>query len=149
MNAFHATDADLPEIFFRKIKPHSTPPTNADLQNIVKAAVHYPGFAKEQKDLEDRARKENERDRKEVQREGCRVYVRSGKVQQMLAWLRALYQQRTPEFTGLNEWERGFCKELVVKFTKYRGRIKYVTLKQYEKLQTIAGNYLEFPKETP
>lgn len=140
MVAYKASDDDLPDF----LSGDGTSPKDDTLARIVGAHLFYPVIPspKEQEEIDRRVEKNRRKDLQSQEREFRRVYVRGKKLDQMRTWLDALASMNPKPY--LTPWEKNFVIDLYVKFKRYK-RIRYVTHRQYESLESCAAKYLPMP----
>ena len=136
-NGYVAEDDDLPEEMFGKANPDKIEvlPTREQLCELIYAV---PEYHEKNKVVELRERKIATAQRKEMESDR-KVFIHSRKTAQMNIWLLALKNQNPK----LNKWEEEFVNGLYNKFSKYYPHVKWITLKQFLVLKSIAESKLK------
>lgn len=146
---YHATDDDLPDIFWPEgqAPARQSSPLSAEAQAVTKLQLTYPEIRvsrSQQKRREAAIRSESE-----VSLVEKRVFVKVSKKMQMWSWLRAIFE---PDVIGQVRAENSdrvmdFLTKMYAKFYRYSPhKVKWVTLKQYDWLKHLAAQYVKVPK---
>lgn len=147
--SYHATDADLPAVMWPKGKAPLAVrrASERELKRFVGVHVHYPSMSQSELDkMKYRAdRKQeamNRKDALEANNKHRKIFVKGAKRAQMASWIIAL----KPHAPSMSYYEQIFFHDQYKKFKRYYPNVKWITLKQFEFLQSLAMKYLELPK---
>lgn len=142
--SYHATDDDLPEIFWPGGKAPELSPVDTAKRAQMAVQRHYAPV--EQSGSERRYARAVESERRTVAREldaDRKHYVRGKKCEQMHEWFEALAVQKAQ--LRMTPYEQRFFADLLGRFQAWYPRVKWITQKQYGFLRQIAARYLALP----
>jgi hypothetical protein len=147
-SVYHATDDDLPEIFWPGGKAPEPKPVDVNLRAEVAAALHYPAILVKKAEREQERRSRESvlavaRELRQREQQERRIYVKAAKKIQLWDWLRSL----APFVSRMKPHEAQFCRSLLEKFETYGDGTKWITLRQFEWCRSLASRYLLLPRE--